>query len=140
MLGAGGRLGPRKQGQFKVGMDAGITHNKFPRARRKPSHIDAQLVFTRCGLQRVRAIDAVEVVVFSWVEELVAVTVAPGIEVFPDFTTPLCEQCRAATTVGFPLSPQRGSQSQPDPPSEIDQHLRGFAEAEVASPASHVGS
>ena len=32
---------------------------------------------------------SVEVVVFSCVEELVAVTVAPGIGVLPDFTTPL---------------------------------------------------
>jgi len=32
---------------------------------------------------------SVEVIVFSWVAELVAVTVAPGIGVFPDFTTPV---------------------------------------------------
>src|SRR5207302_10734383 len=50
------------------------------------------------------------------------------------------DQCRATTTVSFPLPPEGDSQSQTDPPSEIDQHLWGFAEAEVASPASHIGS
>jgi hypothetical protein len=42
-------------------------------------------------------------------------------------------------SVDFEGTPDSDSQSQPDPPSEIDQHLWGF-EAEVASPASHIGS
>ena len=39
---------------------------------------------------------SVEVVVFASVEELVAVTVAPGIGVLPDFTTPVIEKLEGA--------------------------------------------
>ena len=39
---------------------------------------------------------SVEVVVFLPVEELVAVTVAPGIGVLPDFTMPVIEKAGAA--------------------------------------------
>ena len=50
-----------------------------------------------------------------------------------------CDQCRPATALGFPLPPQSGPKPQPDPTGEIDQHLGGFAEAEIAAPASHIG-
>src|SRR5215470_17339562 len=36
---------------------------------------------------------------------------------------PVGDQCRTATTWCFPLTPDGGPQSQPDPASESDQHL-----------------
>src|SRR5215203_6379703 len=49
-----------------------------------------------------------------------------------------CDQCRSATTWCFPLAPESGPESQPDPASESDQHLGRFAEAEIAAPAPHI--
>ena len=49
------------------------------------------------------------------------------------------DECRSATPRSFPLAPQGGPQSQPDPASESDQFLGRFAEAEIAAPAAHIG-
>src|SRR5229473_3564827 len=49
-----------------------------------------------------------------------------------------CDQCRTTATWCFPLTPQSGPQSQPDPASESDQHLRRFAKAVIAAPAPHI--
>ena len=49
-----------------------------------------------------------------------------------------CDQCRTTATWCFPLTPQSGPQSQPDPASESDQHLGRFAKAEIAAPAPHI--
>src|SRR5208283_2647918 len=38
----------------------------------------------------------------------------------------------------FPLAPEGGPKSQPDPASEGNQHLGRFAEAEVAAPTPHI--
>src|SRR6202030_1555796 len=46
---------------------------------------------------------------------------------------------RPGDGVCFPLPPQSGPKPQPDPTGERDQHLGGFAEAEIAAPASHIG-
>jgi hypothetical protein len=48
------------------------------------------------------------------------------------------DECRSATPWCFPLTPQSGPQSQPDPASESDQHLGRFAEGEIAAPAPHI--
>ena len=53
---------------------------------------------------------------------------------------PVGDQCRTAMTWCFPLTPQRGPQSQPDPASESDQHLGRFAEAKIVAPAPHIRS
>jgi Putative transposase len=53
---------------------------------------------------------------------------------------PVCDQRRSTTPWCFPLPPESGPQSQPDPASEGDQHLRRFAEAEIAAPALHIHS
>src|SRR5271157_5342031 len=50
------------------------------------------------------------------------------------------DQCRPATPWCFPLAPESGPQSQPDPASESDQHLGRLAEAEIAAPAPHIRS
>ncbi len=48
---------------------------------------------------------------------------------------PVGDQCGTATTWCFPLTPQGGPQSQPDPASESDQHFGRFAEAKIVAPA-----
>jgi hypothetical protein len=55
------------------------------------------------------------------------------------FRDPICDKSRAATPWCFPLAPESGPQSQPDPASESDQHLGRLAKAEIAAPAPHVG-
>src|SRR5215831_2978321 len=49
------------------------------------------------------------------------------------------DQRRTTATWCFPLPPQGGPQSQPDPASESDQLLGRFAKAEIAAPAPHIG-
>src|SRR6266540_4951848 len=51
---------------------------------------------------------------------------------------PQCDECRTTATWCFPLTPQGGPQSQPNPASESDQHVGRFAEAEIAAPAPHI--
>src|SRR6266403_5460265 len=51
---------------------------------------------------------------------------------------PQCDQCRTTATWCFPLTPQGGPQSQPDPARESNEHLRRFAEAEIVAPAPHI--
>src|SRR6266403_4441389 len=51
---------------------------------------------------------------------------------------PQCDQCRTTATWCFPLTPQGGPQSQPDPARESNEHLRRFAEAEKVAPAPHI--
>jgi hypothetical protein len=53
-------------------------------------------------------------------------------------TTSQFQQCRAATALGFPLPPQRCTQSQPDPAGQVLQHHRRFAEAEITAPAPDI--
>src|SRR6266487_4675410 len=50
------------------------------------------------------------------------------------------KQHRPATALGFPLPPQRRPKAQPNPASQIDQHVRRFAESEIATPAPHIRS
>jgi hypothetical protein len=47
-----------------------------------------------------------------------------------------CDQSCTTATWCFPLTPQSGPQSQSDPTSESDQHLRRFAKAEIAAPTA----
>src|SRR5260370_13857349 len=47
-------------------------------------------------------------------------------------------QFRIPLAAGLPLSPEGASDTPPDPRVQMPQGPRGFAEAEVASPASHV--
>src|SRR5580704_19567309 len=49
------------------------------------------------------------------------------------------QQRGPATTWSFPLSPERTSQPEPHPTNKADQHLGGFAKAEVAAPSHHIG-
>jgi hypothetical protein len=58
------------------------------------------------------------------------------IEQFPRDS--LCDQRCTTATWCFPLTPQSGPQSQPDPTSESDQHLGRFAKAEIAAPTPHI--
>src|SRR5262249_25256208 len=48
------------------------------------------------------------------------------------------QQSCSSTTRRFPLPPQSGPKSQPDPASEVNQHFWRFAEAEIAAPTPHV--
>src|SRR5262249_34765145 len=48
------------------------------------------------------------------------------------------DECRSPTPWCFPLAPQGSPQSQADPASESDQHLGRLAEAEIATPATHI--
>ena len=52
---------------------------------------------------------------------------------------PQLQQRSSTTTWSFPLSPECASQSQPHPTNKADQHLGGFAKAEVAAPSHHIG-
>ena len=65
-------------------------------------------------------------------------TAAAGRVPCSPYRDPIYDKCRAATPWCFPLAPESGPQSQPDPASESDQHLRCFAEAEIAAPAPHI--
>ena len=49
-----------------------------------------------------------------------------------------CDECRSPTPWSFPLAPEGGPQSQPDPASEGNQFLGRFAEAKIAAPATHI--
>src|SRR6516162_7998961 len=49
-----------------------------------------------------------------------------------------CDQRRTTASWCFPLPPQGGAQSQPNPAGESDQHFGRFAEAVIAAPAPHV--
>ncbi len=53
--------------------------------------------------------------------------------------TQLNQHCPAAA-LRFPLPPQRSPKAQPNPASQIDQHVRRFAESEIATPAPHIRS
>src|SRR5271157_4414997 len=53
---------------------------------------------------------------------------------------PQREQSRSATTWSFPLPPHSCSQSEPDPAGELNQYEGRFAEAEIATPTSHIRS
>src|SRR5271157_1267358 len=53
---------------------------------------------------------------------------------------PQREQSRSATAWCFPLPPHSGSQSEPDPAGQLNQHIGRFAEAEIAAPTSHIRS
>src|SRR5215475_15169248 len=64
-------------------------------------------------------------------------TTASGIARQP-FRDPQCDQFRATTPRCFPLPPQSGPESQPDPASEGDEHFGRFAKAEIAAPAPHI--
>src|SRR5215469_17290514 len=64
-------------------------------------------------------------------------TTASGIARQP-FRDPQCDQFRATTPRCFPLPPQGGPESQPDPASESNWHFGRFAKAEIAAPAPHI--
>src|SRR5215471_8524777 len=51
--------------------------------------------------------------------------------------TKLNQHCPSAAR-GFPLPPQRHPKTQTNPASQLDQHVRRFAEAEIATPTSHI--
>src|ERR1035437_1874405 len=51
--------------------------------------------------------------------------------------TPL-DQFRIPLAACLPLSPKGAPYAPPDPRIQIPQHRRGFAEAEIASPAAHI--
>ena len=63
-------------------------------------------------------------------------TTASGIVRQP-FRDPQCDQFRATTPRCFPLPPEGGPESQPDPAGESNQHFGRFAKAEIAAPAAH---
>ena len=50
------------------------------------------------------------------------------------------QQCGSATARCFPLPPQSCTQAQPDPTSQINQHIGRFTETEIAAPAPEIGS
>src|SRR5439155_5280023 len=68
-----------------------------------------------------------------------AMTTAGGVIGQPTTHTQL-NQHRPATALGFPLPPQRSPKAQPNPASQIDQHVRRFAESEIATPTPHIRS
>jgi len=55
-------------------------------------------------------------------------------------TNAQCQPCRSTTAGCFPLPPQSCTQSQPDPTSQVNQHIWRFTETEIASPAPEIGS
>ena len=73
-----------------------VASDNFPRARGERRHFNSQFILTAGDLKRVGAVHVRGSCVFFLVEELVAVTVAPGIGVLPDFTTPVMEKLGAA--------------------------------------------
>src|SRR5438034_6429429 len=50
------------------------------------------------------------------------------------------QQCGSATAWCFPLPPQGCTQAQPDPTSQVHQHIGRFTETEIAAPAPEIGS
>src|SRR5262249_13839660 len=51
--------------------------------------------------------------------------------------TQLNQHCPSAAW-SFPLPPQRHPQTQTNPASQLNQHVRRFAEVEIAAPTSHI--
>src|SRR5262249_2840082 len=51
--------------------------------------------------------------------------------------TQLNQHCPSAAW-SFPLPPQRHPKTQTNPASQLNQHVRRFAEAEIAAPTSHI--
>jgi hypothetical protein len=49
------------------------------------------------------------------------------------------QQCGSATARCFPLPPQGCTQAQPDPTSQVNQHIGRFTETEIAAPAPEIG-
>ena len=81
-------------------MSAGVGQDQSPAcSAQTPAFRRAARTYPAGDLKRVSAVQSVEVAVFSCVEALVAVTVAPGIGVFPDFTIPVTEKLGAAERV-----------------------------------------
>src|SRR5947209_14934789 len=50
------------------------------------------------------------------------------------------QQCGSAPAWCFPLPPQGCTQAQPDPTSQVHQHIGRFTETEIAAPAPETGS
>ncbi len=50
------------------------------------------------------------------------------------------QQCGSATAWSFPLPPKGCTQAQPDPTSQVHQHIGRFTETEIAAPAPEIGS
>src|SRR5204863_5517698 len=48
------------------------------------------------------------------------------------------KQHGATTTASLPLMPQHGPKPPTYPPGQLDQHIRGFAEPEIAPPAPQI--
>jgi hypothetical protein len=54
-------------------------------------------------------------------------------------TNAQCQQCRSTTAGCFPLPPQSCTHSQPDPTSQVNQHIGRFTEPEAPPPVATTG-
>jgi hypothetical protein len=64
---------------------------------------------------------------------------APAVVASQSRTNSQFQQCGSATAWCFPLPPQGCTQTQPDPTSQIHQHIGRFTETEIAAPAPEIG-